>query len=60
MFKLNFDGVSKRNPGPAGFRGVIRNAEGMTVGLCRGYIRENTNNVAELKGLMTGLSMAIQ
>ena len=60
MFKLNFDGALKGNPGPTGFGGAIRNVEGMIVGLCWGYIRENTNNVAELKGLMAGLTLDIQ
>lgn len=58
MFKLNFDGASKRNPGSAGFRGAIRNSEGSMVGLYWGYIGENTNNVSELKGLLAGLDMA--
>ena len=58
IFKLNFDGVSKGNTGPAGFGGAIRNSEGNMVGLCRGYIGENSNNVAELEGLLEGLDMA--
>ena len=28
MFKVNFDGASKGNLSPTGFRGAIRNAEG--------------------------------
>ena len=46
MFKLNFDGASKGNPGLAGFGGAIRNSEGCMVGLHWGYIKENTNNIA--------------
>lgn len=57
MFKLNFDGASKGNPGPARFGGAIRNSEDSMVGLYLGYIEENTNNVAELKGLHVGLAM---
>lgn len=60
MFKLNFDGALKGNPDPTGFEGSIRNAEGKMVGLCWGYIGENRNNVAKLKGLVVGFSMAIQ
>lgn len=60
MFKLNFDRASKGNPGPTSFRGAIRNSEGKIVGLCWGYIGENTNNVAELKGLLVGIVLAIQ
>ena len=58
VFKINFDGASKRNLGSVGFRGAIRNSEGSMVGLYWGYIGENTNNVAELKGLLAGLAMA--
>lgn len=60
MFKLNFDGVSKANPGPAGFGGAICNSEGKIVGLCCKYIGDNTNNVAKLKGHLAGIVMAIQ
>ena len=60
MFKLNFDGVSKGNLGLVGFRGAIQNSEGNMVGLCWGYIDKNSNNVAELKGLLAGLDMVAQ
>ena len=58
MFKLNFYGASKEKPGPNGFRGAIRNSESSMVGLYWQYIRENTNNVVELKGLHVGIAMA--
>ena len=60
MFKLNFNEASKGNLGLTGFRGAIHNSEGKIVGLCWGYIGENTNNVAELKRLIVGIDMAIQ
>ena len=60
MFKINFDGAPKGNPGPTRFGGAIHNSEGKMVGLCWGYISENSNNVAKLKGLLDGLSMAAQ
>ena len=60
MYKLNFDGASKGNPGPTGFGGAIRNSEGNLVGLYWGYMGMNSNNVAELRGLLEGLTMATQ
>lgn len=51
MFKLKFDGASRGNPGPVGFGGAIQDSEGNMVGLCWGYVGENSNNVDELKGL---------
>ena len=60
MYKLNFDRASKGNPDPAGYRGAIHNSKGQLVGLYWGYIGMNSNNVAELRGLLEGLTMAIQ
>ena len=59
MFKLNFDGASKGNPGLTGFEGAIRNSIGCVVGLYWGYIDENTDNVVELKGLLVGMDMVV-
>ena len=60
MYKLNFDGASKGNPGPAGFGGAIHNSKGMVEGLFWGYLGNNSNNVTELHGLLAGLTMASQ
>ena len=60
MFKLNFDGASKGNPGLIGFAKSIRDYKDNMVGLCWGYIGENSNNVDKLKGLLASLSMAAQ
>lgn len=60
MFKLNFDGASKGNPGLAGYGGAIRNSEGNPVGIYWGYIGLNSNNVADLRGLLEGLLMAVR
>ena len=57
IFKLNFDGAAKGNPGPVGIGGVIRNSEGSILGVFWGVIGETTNNVVEIKALMTGLDM---
>ena len=60
MYKLNFDGASKGNPSPTGYGGAIHNLEGWSVGLYQGYIGMNSNNVEELRGLLEGLTIAIQ
>eukprot|EP00253_Pinus_taeda_P006734 PITA_06734 len=57
-FKLNFDGASKGNPGPAGFGGVIRNHNGALLQIFFGNIGWDTNNSAELEGLWQGLLIA--
>ena len=46
MFKMNFDGASKGNPGLVGYGGAIRNVEGRIMKVFWGYIGENTNNIA--------------
>jgi ribonuclease HI len=38
---------------------VIRNSKGKILAMIAGYIGENTNNVAELTGLLQGLHLAI-
>jgi len=58
FFKLNFDGASKGNPGCAGFGGIIRNALGQAVWVFFGYIGQDTNNSAELEGLLHGIQLA--
>ena len=55
-FKLNIDGAAKGNPGPAGYGGVIRNSKGSILSLFWGSIGSNTNNMAELEGLINGLN----
>jgi ribonuclease HI len=57
--KVNFDGASKGNPGPAGYGAVLRDSGGAILNLEAGYLGDTTNNVAELTGLMRGLQTAI-
>ena len=57
-FKLNIDGAAKGNPGPAGYGGVIRNSGGFILSLFWGSIGSNTNNMAELEGLINELIWA--
>eukprot|EP00253_Pinus_taeda_P031502 PITA_31502 len=54
-YKLNFDGASKGNPGPAGYGGIIRDHKGNTILIYFGNIGWDTNNSAELEGLWQGL-----
>ena len=54
-FKLNVDGVTKGNPGPTGYGGVIRNSKGSILSLFWGSIGSNMNNMSELEGLINGL-----
>jgi ribonuclease HI len=58
FIKVNFDGASKGNPGPAGYGTVLRNSDGEILGLEAGFIGDTTNNVADLTGLLRGLQAA--
>jgi ribonuclease HI len=60
FIKLNFDGASKGNPGPAGYGIVFRDHHGNILLIRAGYIGHSTNNVAELWGLTEGIQMAIK
>ena len=59
-FKLDFDGVEKGNPSPAGYGGVIRNIEGNVLSVFWGDLGETMNNVTKLEGLVSGLRWALQ
>jgi hypothetical protein len=56
FIKINFDGASKGNPGPAGHGAVIRNSKGEILTLTAGYLGETTNNVAGINWPLTGPS----
>jgi len=60
FIKLNFDGASKGNPGPAGYGGIFRNHLGHAIMSFHGFIGQDTNNGAELEGLIHGLILALQ
>ena len=60
MFKLNFDGASKGNLGRAGFGGAIRNNQGNIINLFYGNSGFNSNNAAELDGLIARLTLVKQ
>lgn len=58
FFKLNFDGASKGNLGPAGFGAVIRNSDGIINHLLARSLGFDTNNSTELWGLIRGIDLA--
>jgi ribonuclease HI len=57
--KLNFDGSSKGNPGPASFGAVLRDSAGKILHITTGYLGLNTNNATELWSLIKGIKLAI-
>jgi ribonuclease HI len=58
--RMQFDGASKRNPGPAALGAVLYDAEtGFEVGTVKAYMGDCfTNNQAEYAGLIAGLQAA--
>ena len=58
--RIQFDGASKRNPGPASLGAVVYDDEtGAEVGRVRAYMGDyHTNNQAEYAGLIAGLQAA--
>lgn len=52
------DGGARGNPGPAGIGAVIKNPQGLTIATFKRAIGEATNNVAEYRALLLGLSEA--
>ncbi|GLJ49942.1 hypothetical protein SUGI_1062010 [Cryptomeria japonica] len=56
-YKLNFNDVTKGNPGDLGFGTFIRSGDGKMVATVRGYIGVATNNEAEMLALKKGLRL---
>ncbi|MBN1896980.1 MAG: ribonuclease HI family protein [Candidatus Aenigmarchaeota archaeon] len=52
------DGGSRGNPGPAAFALLIYDIKGKLLESHSEYIGENTNNVAEYRGMLKALKMA--
>ena len=48
FININFDGASKGNPGPVGFRTICRDSNGEILHFVAGFLGKNTNNAAEL------------
>lgn len=55
FLKLNFDGASRGNPGPADIGGVLRNSEGEIRYIYSRALGEGTNNEMEFAALEQGL-----
>ena len=57
-YRINIDGGSRGNPGPAAYGVVIRDARGEPVAKLKKYIGRSTNNVAEYYGLIAAMDYA--
>src|SRR5690349_16794112 len=58
VITLQFDGVSRGNPGPAAVGVVLRAEDGTPLVTLGKFIGRATNNVAEYKALITALEEA--
>jgi len=57
-YRINIDGGSRGNPGPAAYGLLVRDASGETVAKLKKYIGRFTNNVAEYYGLIAAMDYA--
>lgn len=57
-YRINIDGGSRGNPGPAAYGVVIRDARGEPLAKLKKYIGRSTNNVAEYYGLIAAMDYA--
>ena len=57
-YRVNIDGGSRGNPGPAAYGVLIRDPRGQVVAKLKKYIGRMTNNVAEYYGLIAALDYA--
>ena len=57
VFKINFDGTSKGNPGMASFGGAIKDHKGTIIHIFYGNMGINSNTAAELEGMIVGLTI---
>jgi ribonuclease HI len=53
------DGAARGNPGPAGIGALLKTPSGEILAADSAYLGEATNNVAEYKALLMGLSRAL-
>ena len=60
MYKLYFDGASRKNPGPASYGFVVFSDNDDIVYKGKKYIGNTTNNVAEYAGLFCGLQYCVE
>ena len=57
-YRVNIDGGSRGNPGPAAYGVLIRDGRGEVVAKLKKYIGRFTNNVAEYYGLIAAMDYA--
>jgi ribonuclease HI len=57
-YRINIDGGSRGNPGPAAYGVIIRDGSGEVVAKLKKHIGRLTNNVAEYYGLIAALDYA--
>jgi ribonuclease HI len=57
---VSCDGAARGNPGPAGIGAQITDEQGVVLGEIAEGIGQTTNNVAEYKAVIEGLSMAAE
>ncbi|HKV62767.1 MAG TPA: ribonuclease HI family protein [Candidatus Acidoferrum sp.] len=57
-YRINIDGGSRGNPGPAAYGVIIRDGRGEIIAKLKKYIGRMTNNVAEYYGLIAALDYA--
>lgn len=55
---LYVDGAARGNPGPAGAAAILVDTDGREVFIAKQYLGEVTNNVAEYRALILGLTEA--
>jgi ribonuclease HI len=54
------DGAARGNPGPAGIGAILKTASGEVLAAESSYLGHTTNNVAEYRALLLGLSRALE
>ena len=59
VFKVNFDGAARGNLGDARYGGVCRNYNGEIIQVFFGSLGIDTNNSAELEGMIQGIQIII-
>ena len=53
--KLNFDGVSRGNPGKSGLGACVKDSKGIVLEISPSPLPDGTNNSAETQALLAGL-----